>query len=298
MDISQTISHHIVPQNLKHVHLTPLELHGLKSIVMYLHSLPSAKKNVPELIRDPVALIHDVRCLVEQHRHDSPELAVTGIPVLPPPPVLTIADREKLSFTRKKLIRPPLFEKSDSKSSCPRRRRTRCKKCEACTRSDCGECAYCHDMVKFGGSGRAKQTCMMRQCLRPNLPVTASCKFCGMDGWGQTPAPLMGKQPPPMPSSLMECSICYDIVHPQCTGRNIESVPISDDLPNSWECPECCESGRNLEMKTKSIKARSRKLSISSSTSSLPSESERAITPSKKIKPEINEVICFIFPFL
>ena len=60
---------------------------------MYLHSLPSTKKNVPELIRDPVALIHDVRCLVEQHRHDNPEAAVTGNPVLPPPPALTIAER-------------------------------------------------------------------------------------------------------------------------------------------------------------------------------------------------------------
>lgn len=48
----------------------------------------------------------------------------------------------------------------------PRRRRTRCKKCEACNRSDCGECNFCLDMVKFGGPGRAKQTCVMRQCLK------------------------------------------------------------------------------------------------------------------------------------
>lgn len=79
------------PQN--HMHLTPYELHGLKAIVMYLHSLPSTKKNVPELIHDPVELIHDVRCLVEQHRHDLPENAVTGLPILPPPPPMTIADR-------------------------------------------------------------------------------------------------------------------------------------------------------------------------------------------------------------
>lgn len=75
------------------MHLTPYELHGLKAIVMYLHSLPSTKKNVPELIHDPVELIHDVRCLVEQHRHDLPENAVTGLPILPPPPPMTIADR-------------------------------------------------------------------------------------------------------------------------------------------------------------------------------------------------------------
>ena len=58
------------------------ELHGLKAIVMFLHSLPSNKKNVPELIHDPIALIKDVRTLVEQHRHDSPEAAVTGKSIL------------------------------------------------------------------------------------------------------------------------------------------------------------------------------------------------------------------------
>jgi F-box/leucine-rich repeat protein 10/11 len=292
LDITETQSQHIVPQNLKHIHLTPLELHGLKSIVMYLHSLPSTKKNVPELIRDPVALIHDVRCVVEQHRHDNPELAITGNPVLPPPPAMTIADREKMGITRKKFVRPPLHEKSDVKSSCPRRRRTRCKKCEACTRTDCGECAYCHDMVKFGGSGRAKQTCMMRQCLRPMLPVTASCKFCNLDGWGQPPAPLMGKQPPASASTLMECSICYDIVHPPCTGRNMQGIVVSDDLPNSWECPECCESGRNLDAKSRPPKARSRKFSLTNAASTVhAADSEKAMTPSKKIKPEISEVL-------
>lgn len=79
-----------------------------------------------------------------------------------------------------------------SERAFPRRRRTRCKKCEACTRQDCRECVFCQDMVKFGGSGRAKQTCLMRQCLRPMLPVTSSCKICHLDGWKQSPAPLTG----------------------------------------------------------------------------------------------------------
>uniref|UniRef100_A0A182SVD2 [histone H3]-dimethyl-L-lysine(36) demethylase n=1 Tax=Anopheles maculatus TaxID=74869 RepID=A0A182SVD2_9DIPT len=67
-----------------HVHLTHYELFGLKDIVMYLYDLPAQKKNVPELIRDPVALIKDVRTLVERHCRDVPELAVTGVPVLHP----------------------------------------------------------------------------------------------------------------------------------------------------------------------------------------------------------------------
>ncbi|VVC93061.1 unnamed protein product, partial [Leptidea sinapis] len=56
------------------VHLTLLELHGLK--------LPAARKSVPELLADPIALVRDVRTLVEQHRHDKQALAVTGVPVL------------------------------------------------------------------------------------------------------------------------------------------------------------------------------------------------------------------------
>lgn len=49
---------------------------------MYLHTLPTNKKNVPELIRDPIALITDVRTLVGLHRHDDKDLAITGQPVL------------------------------------------------------------------------------------------------------------------------------------------------------------------------------------------------------------------------
>lgn len=67
-----------------HVHLTHYELFGLKEIVMFLYDLPPHRKNVPELIKDPVQLIKDVRSLVERHCKDSAELAVTGTPVLRP----------------------------------------------------------------------------------------------------------------------------------------------------------------------------------------------------------------------
>lgn len=49
---------------------------------MYLHQLPAARKSVPELLSDPIALVKDVRTLVEQHRHDKQHLAITGVPVL------------------------------------------------------------------------------------------------------------------------------------------------------------------------------------------------------------------------
>ncbi|KAJ8888136.1 hypothetical protein PR048_007623, partial [Dryococelus australis] len=179
------------PVTLTPVHLTPLELHGLKAIVMYLHSLPTAKKNVPVLIKDPIALIKDVRTVVERHRYDDPDLAVTGVPVLRN---FYDGDKDRIRVDNKNggnrgtghtlLIGPKQKGmrtgpgKAQVNLMGPRRRRTRCKKCEACMRSDCGECSYCHDMVKFGGLGRAKQTCIMRQCLQVSvkycLPVESS----------------------------------------------------------------------------------------------------------------------------
>lgn len=277
-----------------HIHLTPQELHGLKAIVMFLHSLPTNKKNVPELIRDPIALIKDVRTLVEQHRYDSPEAAVTGKPILRPPD-----HSDRLIMPRHRGGRLPLTKNSGNRSSPlppgskqgkhraggkggtnqggggPRRRRTRCKKCEACQRSDCGDCSFCLDMVKFGGTGRAKQTCIMRQCLQPMLPVTAACSSCGLDGWGQQPVIPIQKMNREIPSSLMECSVCYEIIHPDCVAKlcpGMEGV-VNEDLPNSWECPKCCKEGKNVEYRPRHFRARQkssdiRRMSVSSDTNS------------------------------
>ncbi|XP_054724016.1 DNA (cytosine-5)-methyltransferase PliMCI-like [Uloborus diversus] len=48
-------------------------------------------------------------------------------------------------------------------------RRKRCGVCEACQLPDCGQCTFCRDMIKFGGSGRSKQACRQRRC--PNLQI-------------------------------------------------------------------------------------------------------------------------------
>lgn len=81
----------------EHVHLTQNELHGLKAIVMYLHQLPAARKSVPELLSDPIALVRDVRTLVEQHRHDKQQQAITGVPVLKGPDEVTTGERRQSS---------------------------------------------------------------------------------------------------------------------------------------------------------------------------------------------------------
>lgn len=262
---------------VEHVHLTHYELFGLKEIVLYLYDLPQNRKNVPELIKDPVALIKDVRSLVERHCKDDNQLAITGHPVLraelnqfmhqyeydnndlslpseqqndDSPQGLNHQemnsnhtpnngkDRDEATFATPAPARfgprGPYKKHSQSgegksHSGAPRRRRTRCKVCEACQRSDCGECTFCLDMVKFGGPGkfislnplcgwlsqlfwdvlgRAKQTCQMRQCLQPMLPVTAQCSRCNLDGWRQQPVPApqakLQAANEGTPSSLME----------------------------------------------------------------------------------------------
>lgn len=280
---------------------------------MYLYDLQPQKKNVPELVKDPVALIKDVRNLVERHCKDSPDLAITGKAVLntdlntrihesyyqPTTPI----DEPSASNESKSFVSPPIsnrngprgpYKKNNTSPGTPklpstsgseknplnggpRRRRTRCKICEACQRSDCGECSFCVDMVKFGGPGRAKQTCMMRQCLQPMLPVTAQCVYCHLDGWRQQPVSPQGKLQATLdgPSALMECSVCYEIAHPDCSQKQaqIQSGIVNEDLPNSWECPLCCKSGKNTDYKPRHFRARQkssdiRRMSISSDASS------------------------------
>lgn len=81
-------------------------------------------------------------------------------PPAPPPPVIY---RPRLGPT----LHKPLGQRRNKRSSISalRRRRVRCKRCSACCRKECGECHYCQDMRKFGGPGRMKKSCIMRQCL-------------------------------------------------------------------------------------------------------------------------------------
>lgn len=47
------------------------------------------------------------------------------------------------------------------------RKRKRCGVCEGCQATDCGNCKFCRDMLKFGGPGKKKQCCEYRHCLNP-----------------------------------------------------------------------------------------------------------------------------------
>ncbi|XP_077377149.1 lysine (K)-specific demethylase 2Ba isoform X1 [Festucalex cinctus] len=147
------------------------------------------------------------------------------------------ANRPKPKMATPSAVKLP----SSRSSSGARRRRTRCRKCEACMRTECGECHFCKDMKKFGGPGRMKQSCIMRQCIAPVLPHTAVCVVCKEAGKEDT----LEEDDDKFNFMLMECSICNEIVHPNCLKVSDASGVVNDELPNCWECPKCNHAGKS-----------------------------------------------------
>lgn len=140
---------------------------------------------------------------------------------------------------------------SDKGKGSHHHRRVRCKKCEPCTRTDCGECHFCKDMRKFGGPGRMKQTCISRQCMAPLLPSTAACYYCDSGEGREAPPYLDDIQE--ANDLLMECSICWKISHPRCIHTKDSSLPtgtLCEDLPASWECPFCQKNSSKIHKET------------------------------------------------
>lgn len=70
------------------------------------------------------------------------------------------------------------------------------------------------------------------------LPHTASCLLCGKDGCEKG-----GNDNEPVSTSLMECSQCWEILHPDCINAKYPGIEgnVNEDLPNSWECPKCVQ---------------------------------------------------------
>ncbi|XP_056890968.1 lysine (K)-specific demethylase 2Aa isoform X2 [Takifugu flavidus] len=231
------------------VHLTPLELEGLWNLLGKLEDLPSNKKCIPSGIHNSQALVSHIKALLKEHANDNPKLSYTGNPIItwpkrvgvcekaperllpswyqPPPPPPPPPPRPKPA-TISIIPRP---QKPASSMSVLRRRRVRCKRCEACMRPECGECNFCRDMKKFGGPGKLKQTCVLRQCLSPGLPLSAVCEVCKEPNQEESGDTSL---------TLMECSNCAQIVHPACLTVQGEGL-INKDLPSCWECPKCVQ---------------------------------------------------------
>ncbi|XP_063310331.1 lysine-specific demethylase 2B isoform X2 [Pelobates fuscus] len=231
-----------VPTRWKH--LTEFELKGLKALVEKLESLPENKKCVPEGIEDPDALLDDMKNVLKEHADDDHNLAISGIPVVSWPKKTN--KNKAVGRPKGKLATSPAVKLSANRtSSGARRRRTRCRKCEACLRTECGECHFCKDMKKFGGPGRMKQSCIMRQCIAPVLPHTAVCLVCGEAGKED----CVEGQEAKFNVMLMECSICNEIIHPGCLKIKESDGVVNDELPNCWECPKCNHAGKTGKQK-------------------------------------------------
>ncbi|GFR58760.1 lysine-specific demethylase 2B, partial [Elysia marginata] len=238
----------------KWINLTDTELKGVMQLIDYLSgllNLPASKRGVPKDMLDPEALLKELRQALEEHKADDQGLSITGEPVIGWPELIKKKQKLKLGYKTYKASKgakggqtPPT-----SSSNVQRRRRTRCKKCEACTRTECGECTFCKDMKKFGGPGRMKQTCISRQCMAPILPSASVCMLCNQ---GDQSNP---DDPDDISSCLMECGICWEIVHPKCLRKKYENLDsegvVNEDLPNSWECLKCCNDGKQGQLKAR-----------------------------------------------
>ncbi|KAG8200194.1 hypothetical protein JTE90_024977 [Oedothorax gibbosus] len=242
----------------EHIHITQLEYNGLKAILKWLQNLPPAKKGIPSYIRNPDGLLEDLKVVLKEHEADEQRLAITGKPSLFWSDIKKPKQKQRSSPTTSTSTKGSKGSSKSNSNSNARRRRTRCKKCEACLRADCGDCHFCKDMKKFGGPGRMKQSCISRQCMAPVLPHTACCMICGRDGWDKLTNPPENEN-----SSLMECSQCWEILHPKCLHEKNPDLPmescINDDLPNSWECPKCVRNGKPDQIKPRQMKGKSSK---------------------------------------
>ncbi|XP_031697405.1 F-box/LRR-repeat protein 19, partial [Anarrhichthys ocellatus] len=76
--------------------------------------------------------------------------------------------------------------------------------------------------------------------LQPVLPHTAVCFSCGEAGKEDT----VDSEEEKFSLSLMECTICNEIIHPSCLKMNKAEGIINDEIPNCWECPKCHKEGK------------------------------------------------------
>ncbi|XP_062814812.1 lysine-specific demethylase 2B isoform X2 [Anolis carolinensis] len=271
----------------KWTHLTEFELKGLKALVEKLESLPENKKCIPEGIEDPQALLEDMKNILKEHADDDPHLAISGVPVVSWPK--KNAKNRSVGRPKGKLGPSSAVKLAANRTTAgARRRRTRCRKCEACLRTECGECHFCKDMKKFGGPGRMKQSCIMRQCIAVSLRSPARhCPARKMLA-SLSPAPKTNvistfvdegverckASQPVLPHTavclvcgeagkedtaeeeggkfnlmLMECSICNEIIHPGCLKVRESDGVVNEELPNCWECPKCNHAGKTGKQK-------------------------------------------------
>ncbi|CAD5110794.1 DgyrCDS159 [Dimorphilus gyrociliatus] len=244
------------------IYLTTFELEGLECLIEWLEKSNFAAARVPIEFHNAQLLLKKLQDLLDNHRNDAADLAITNEPILSwtfnkrPRAASRVPNSLKRGRGGSRVSQSSpssagVDQGSGDKSKGPQHRRVRCKKCEPCTRTDCGECHFCRDMRKFGGLGRMKQTCVSRQCMVPLLPSTAICHLCESGDGREAPACLDDIKE--ANDLLMECSICWKISHPRCLSSKDSDLPcgsLCDDMPACWRCPECIRcDGKPIEEK-------------------------------------------------
>ena len=151
----------------QHPSITPQELFGLKAIIMYIHALPVSKKNVPPLLRHPINLVKDVRIVVNEHKEDTLENAITGKPLLYWPGIKNDHNSSHRRGSKKEGAKKPTakeeispMKKEVKTEQLSKKERVPCKVCQACISPNCGKCPCCADMVQFGGLGTLRKNCL------------------------------------------------------------------------------------------------------------------------------------------
>ena len=86
------------------------------------------------------------------------------------------------------------------------------------------------------------------------LPNNVTCMICNLD------KPLTDKLSDTDSEDaglLMECGLCWEIVHPLCLNKKYENLNnegvINEDLPNSWKCAKCCFDGKEGQLKVSTL---------------------------------------------
>jgi PHD-finger len=85
---------------------------------------------------------------------------------------------------------------------------------------------------------------------QPMLSRDATCDICGK---GDSPRAAeiawCGdiNEDEDWSSWLMECRVCYELVHPACLRERHPEITcagvLDEDVPSSWDCCRCCERG-------------------------------------------------------
>ncbi|XP_037661866.1 methyl-CpG-binding domain protein 1 isoform X3 [Choloepus didactylus] len=72
-----------------------------------------------------------------------------------------------------------------------RRQNRKCGTCTACLRrTDCGQCDFCCDKPKFGGSNQKRQKCRWRQCLQFAMKRLLPSAGAGSEDGAESPPPF------------------------------------------------------------------------------------------------------------